>query len=92
MGTTTDEICQFPFTHNGVNYNRCLIDYGLQKSFLPMCKIKSGAWRRCKVPTDAVIRTVTTTRNGNSYNAGTEGGTLIYIKGISKFKNSIQLN
>ena len=83
--TTTDEICQFPFRHNGVDYNRCLIDKSVQGSYLPMCKIKSGAWRRCQVPTNAIITKVTTSRKGNSYNAGTEGGTLVYISGLSNF-------
>ena len=61
---------------------RCVIDSPLPNN-IPACQDSSGQWRKCIVPTDAVINGVTTRKSGAFTDNGASymGGTLVWISG-----------
>ncbi len=84
--TEDNEPCQFPFTDSGVTYRTCTINGANNPERLPRCKIASGNWAVCILPTNAVVSGVTTRKAGPSYinGASLAGGTLVWITGKSK--------
>ncbi|CAF0756351.1 unnamed protein product [Brachionus calyciflorus] len=83
VATASGEFCAFPFNFNGAEYKTCQINNPGNTEKIPQCFTPSRTWSNCILPTNAVITSVTTRKNGGASTNGVSlnGGTLIWITG-----------